>query len=442
MKVLIADDDEDVRDIITFTFSSEVEADIIEVSNGNEAIEMIQKHPDLQLVICDYNMPNGNGGMVYRYLLDHDIDISYVMCSSEYSTDHEEFNDAKYLLGEITKPNIYEGVQSIIVAFNDKQEQQSQANLISKEAEYCEAGLQLLYKTGELPCDLYMAIGSKFVKVVNRGDRFNLEELEKYRSKGLNSLLVKRSESKIFVEHISKEIIRILHDDNLSSEEKVLDAHAVIMDTVRELGFSDAVIRATETSVNFALDFFEDNTDFGDLTQSIFGSKGNYLTSHSVAIAFLSVGILKKTNWDSQDTRNKMVLASFLHDASVRAPEFSESIFDHESKLLNFKQHTMETIDILTKLKNVPEDLFRIVSDHHERPDGSGFPRGVDATQLKPLSSLFIFCHDVVDAIFALKESDKAISLESVNQIMQAVDYEVGHFKKCHKAFQEAKIFN
>ena len=82
MKVLLVDDDADVREIIAFTIESQLSCEINEIDCGNAAIEEIKLNPNYDLIVCDYNMPDGNGGEVYNYLIDNNIDIPYVFCSS------------------------------------------------------------------------------------------------------------------------------------------------------------------------------------------------------------------------------------------------------------------------------------------------------------------------------------------------------------------------
>ena len=59
IKILIADDDPDIRDILKLTLSEE-DYEIIEAQNGEEALEIIRAKP-LDLVLLDYKMPKMDG---------------------------------------------------------------------------------------------------------------------------------------------------------------------------------------------------------------------------------------------------------------------------------------------------------------------------------------------------------------------------------------------
>ncbi len=62
IKILIADDDPDIRDILKLTLSEE-NYEIIEAGNGEEALEIIRSKP-LDLALLDYKMPKMDGRQV------------------------------------------------------------------------------------------------------------------------------------------------------------------------------------------------------------------------------------------------------------------------------------------------------------------------------------------------------------------------------------------
>lgn len=59
IRILVADDDPDIRDILKITLSSE-NYDVLEAKDGEEALRIISSKP-LDLVLLDYNMPKTDG---------------------------------------------------------------------------------------------------------------------------------------------------------------------------------------------------------------------------------------------------------------------------------------------------------------------------------------------------------------------------------------------
>jgi response regulator RpfG family c-di-GMP phosphodiesterase len=446
MNILIVDDEEDIRDIISFAFEVEVEAKFSYASSGNEAIKFIEEKNDIDLIISDYNMPDGNGGDVYKHLLDNNLKIPYVLCSSTVPSEAKIFSTGEQLFGNIIKPNIFEGMQKILESYQEKIEKFSSA---SKEVKrnvsiYSGINIDLIKSIGLCPADIYLKINEdKYIKVLNAGNPFTLEDIEKYKEKDIKKLLIKKSDVKLVVEKLFSLIETILGDTTIQSETKVIDAHIVIMNTVRALGVSDRIVRATENSVSFALETFEKVKKFDDVYRKIFGNEKQYLTKHSIALSYITCGIISKLAWDSIENRNKLVLSSFLHDVTINSPVFDEGAAGVEDieNLVNFKDHPREAVELMRSFEKIPTDVDQIIIDHHEKPDGSGVPRGLTANQLKPLATIFIFSHDVVDAIFEVEKKKLDFNIENVLSLLDKDYYSVGHFKKCYEALEKLELF-
>ena len=446
MKILIVDDEEDIRDIVSFIFETEVEAESTYADSGKNAIKAIEESSDIDLIICDYNMPDGNGGDVYQYLIDKNIMIPYVLCSSISPSELSVYSTGEQLFGNILKPNIVEGIKNILKMYAEKIED---FNSCSKEVKrntslYSGINIDLIESIGIFPADIYVKINDdKYVKILNEGNSLSSEDIKKYKQKNIQRLLIKKPDVKIVIETLFNHIETILNDTTSEQETKVIDAHSVIMNTVRVLGLSDRIVRATENSVNYALGTFEKAKKFDDIYRKIFGSEKLYLTKHSIALSYITCGIISKLPWDSIENRNKLVMSSFLHDVTINSPEFNEgsSSLEEKDNLINFKEHPQEAVNLIRKYEEIPSDVDQIIIDHHERPDGSGVPKGLTANQLKPLASVFIFSHDIVDAIFEIEKEKMDFSVKNIMVKLNQDYYSVGHFKKCYEALEKLEIF-
>jgi two-component system chemotaxis response regulator CheY len=60
MRALVIDDSRTVR-IIIGQILREIGVDVLEAANGLEALEQMKRHPDVELLLVDWNMPQMNG---------------------------------------------------------------------------------------------------------------------------------------------------------------------------------------------------------------------------------------------------------------------------------------------------------------------------------------------------------------------------------------------
>lgn len=435
MKILVVDDNSDVREIIVFTLENAVNSTIIEAECGQDAIEMLQGDPEIDLVICDYNMPRGTGGDVYKYMLENDIDTPYVLCSSDLPEQHEEFKDDRFLFGKIIKPIIFEGIQEVL----DRYSSLDKTDLVPVTDDYARASVNLISNSDRFPFEIFMHVGEKFIKVFNANQEITEEDLKKYTDKGVTHLYIEKDNAKAFTETLCDKIIKILTNESDSPEAKVTDAHSLLIQAVNDLGLKETVLRAVKASVDYTVDLLKRTNK--DLLDGILNHRSNYLTEHSLAISVVSVAILKKTNWDSPENRSKLVMAGFIHDALIESFDFTESIFADRNDLETLINHSFSVIKLLESNEEFPEDVLKIVAEHHERPDGSGFPKKIDGNQFFSLSAVFVLAHDIVDAILKLKSEGKEVSKANVDVVLSKVNYNIGKFKKCMEAYQQAELF-
>lgn len=64
IRILVADDDPDIRDVLKLTLAEE-NYEVIEAGDGDEALKIISAKP-LDLVLLDYKMPKLDGRQVCR----------------------------------------------------------------------------------------------------------------------------------------------------------------------------------------------------------------------------------------------------------------------------------------------------------------------------------------------------------------------------------------
>jgi HD-GYP domain-containing protein (c-di-GMP phosphodiesterase class II) len=140
--------------------------------------------------------------------------------------------------------------------------------------------------------------------------------------------------------------------------------------------------------------------------------EGNYLKTHVDLLCYVSCSIGRMLGWVTQKTIDKLILAAYLHDiryfenqklARIRSlAEFEEkkpSLTEEEQKI--FLEGPSYSARMARDEATDSLDVERILIQQKERPDGTGFPEGVDFKQLFPLSCLFMVSHEFVDYVYS-----------------------------------------
>ncbi|QDT39633.1 Cyclic di-GMP phosphodiesterase response regulator RpfG [Stratiformator vulcanicus] len=117
---------------------------------------------------------------------------------------------------------------------------------------------------------------------------------------------------------------------------------------------------------------------------------GKYPARHSVHVGMLAIAIGTKLGLDEQTLR-ELSLGCLIHDAGmmkINTKGFSSSRHLNDIEFLEITKHPVVVFDMMKDMRAVSNRSAFIAYQIHERCDGSGYPRGRDATQIHFLSKV------------------------------------------------------
>jgi len=139
----------------------------------------------------------------------------------------------------------------------------------------------------------------------------------------------------------------------------------------------------------------------------------NYILSHSINSSYVSLLIGMLDGWDEEKL---MILgtSALLHDVGMVK---MKNIFWNEPRALNdlemfdIKKHTIFGIDSLTSSTRFPSDVAYVAYQHHERLDGSGYPKGRKKNLINEYSQVVMIA-DVFTAMISTRVYRKKHSID------------------------------
>ena len=93
-KILIVDDEEMLLDLLEMLISGEIDCEITTTTDGHEAVNILQKDPDFQLIISDYKMPKMTGGELFHFNSNRH-NIPFFLFSGGELEDYHELKNFK-----------------------------------------------------------------------------------------------------------------------------------------------------------------------------------------------------------------------------------------------------------------------------------------------------------------------------------------------------------
>lgn len=136
-----------------------------------------------------------------------------------------------------------------------------------------------------------------------------------------------------------------------------------------------------------------------------------HIFSHVVNVSVLAMAIGIEQNLDAQ-TLEELAMGALLHDVGeVRLPlnlfRKGDAITAHERTLI--QQHPRLGATMLNESHEVSSTVRRIIAEHHERNNGTGYPTGLHGADIAPLSQL-VGMVDAYDALVTSRYGRPAIT--------------------------------
>ncbi len=187
--------------------------------------------------------------------------------------------------------------------------------------------------------------------------------------------------------------------------------------TLKAENLSEIVFAAEPALHKIAVD-----EDYLDAVAAAFGeivdSKSPYTAGHSGRVA-LYADLIAADLGLSKERRRWLYRGALLHDVGKLG--VSNAILDKPGKLDAtewdaVKKHAVYTEEILSRIPQF-EELALVSAAHHERLDGKGYPRGIEAEHIS-LETRIITTADIFDAITATRPYREAVPVDKTLSIM------------------------
>lgn len=176
--------------------------------------------------------------------------------------------------------------------------------------------------------------------------------------------------------------------------------HALVKSTLDDIRIGNAIdTRAAKSAVKECVDTILENPNAMVLLTQI-KSKDEYTSQHSLNVCILSI-VLGRFMGLNAAKLEELGLCGLLHDmGKINIPI---EILNKEGRLTPeefeiMKTHTTQGREILMSARDVPPSTVDVAYSHHEKVDGSGYPRGLKNENITPFAKI-VAVVDAYDAI-------------------------------------------
>lgn len=390
-KILIAEDDEFLRDILQEYLTSKGN-NVTTVPNGKVARDVVL-NGGFELIISDIQMPFLNGVEFLQWLRPQSQTPFILMTGFTNLLETQKAADLG-AQGFLSKPfsnkDLLKLINEVLQPLNGPTTSEETEKI---DADFCKVPIEEFVAQPKIEFDIYVKLQSaRYLKIAHQGEILDVARLNHYKEKGVCHLHIKVSDFDKLVKFNMQVSQLIQSSDKISREKKVRFARysaEVLLERCYVADMNKEAFGEAQNFVQKSLGVITENQNMMDLL-GLLNDHSDHLYAHCLAVSAYSVMIAKNMNYVSSQVAFKLAMAGLFHDIGKK--EISREVLYKPRPLLSaaerakIESHVSRGREILEAIPGIPDDVLRIVYEHHEDEVGHGYPNGSSKLKLHPLS--------------------------------------------------------
>ena len=264
-----------------------------------------------------------------------------------------------------------------------------------------------------LDFDLYLKVNRKFVLYRSADLPFTDATRAKLMENHVDRLYIADECKEKYTKYIEQNLGTILSDPQVKEDKKAGILYETSTNLVKDVlsnpTYGDNIRRSKDlvsNTVNYILNGREAFHNLLKIT-----SFDYYTYTHSVNVSTFSVALAQQMGFSDKKFLHELGIGALLHD--IGKSKISDRILNKRSALNSIefeimKKHPKWGIEILTKTDDIPAASYYPVLQHHERGDRTGYPTGLDLSEMHIYSKIVAIA-DSFDAMTTERVYRKAI---------------------------------
>lgn len=254
--------------------------------------------------------------------------------------------------------------------------------------------------------EVYVPVDKKFIKLNYADDEF-IDILRKLQQKEVTEIHVDPEDCTKILKSIQESLSpKTFYDPNTVPEQRVeaIDqAMAVVKNIINQIGVNIENVRLLKTINDRSMNLLAESPSLYSFVKRFKKNCSEEFLQTTLTSYVMSL-VIDKFDWKSDLVKEKGALASMLCDIVLEKNDFAE-LREAQSKGIavpeRLHNHPSEVADKLRRRRSlIPAETIIIIEQHHELPDGKGYPNGIMGPRFNQLSCIFIVSQQFTEALF------------------------------------------
>jgi HD-GYP domain-containing protein (c-di-GMP phosphodiesterase class II) len=276
----------------------------------------------------------------------------------------------------------------------------------------------LQYKTAL--ADVYVRLPTdRMVKLTRKGEPLEMDRITRLGAKDVKQLYVLKQD---FTEVVNE----LIQGASAHGQKQVsVDAKMARFFSVAESVYSELLnLPLTDDSFSRTISvtseistLMQQKPDFPKLLAAVVGL-GDDFSRHSLGTVVMANMLMVALEWNNRKLVEPVTMGAFFHDIGMKEiPEElrrKSRVDMTKDEVTVWEGHVGAGIHILNSVSFIPAEVLRIVQEHHEVPNGTGFPARLRGERIFPMAKVVSFANVLAHDIFDQNQSGHAFSVDNL----------------------------
>ncbi len=282
----------------------------------------------------------------------------------------------------------------------------------------------------ELPTDIYVQVGDKYIKFKYKGDEISGEKYDYFISKHIKSIHITTSQIPLFMDWMKstkveadEKMVDKVGEENRELVEQSANIAEKVYETFSDMELTPTLVKALQQEVTgFVEEVSKDKAVRFALAKLTKHNRG--VADHSVNVANLATFFAMALGHDHHDVLEEIYMGAVFHDYGKA--KISRTILENPNNTMysqSIQDHPIKGVASLKKIKGMSRKVINIVAQHHEQYNGKGYPRGLAGEDIYDLSKI-VSLANIVD--HALSDNSQLAESEMYKKTIKILERDKG----------------
>jgi hypothetical protein len=234
-------------------------------------------------------------------------------------------------------------------------------------------------------------------------------KMEGYKEKGLESILLAEADYYEFVKKIKHGLIgHFLNDHDDPRQLDIEQMLALVKRVTIYIGLAPTNVELAEEVVRSVFSKIKTVSIITEPLREFQRNNQNEFLK-SLMVCYTSIGLIDAINWTSPGIKEKIAHVCLFSDLTLSAEDYTEMLLadnDHTKFSKKILNHPIDAANLVGRTRNaVSNEAITAIRQHHELPDGTGYPKKIKGLTINNLSAVQIvarmFINSLVETNFA-----------------------------------------